>query len=204
MKYQDLVIKDGKFVGDFEKMYKVFNNPWNQDDEVYSSNISRRSVCHFIDKYQIKSIVEWGCGLGKTTNYIKNNTYHDIDIKGIDISQTAIRKAKERYPDIEFIADDLSNVLNHFSYECIFLSEITWYLLEDNLLDDFFKTLSKSSKGEKYLFHQLSFYKEGVQKYGTDYFTNIDEFIDFCPFDLVVKVVCELEDSIDTLTVFRF
>ena len=53
------------------------------------------------------------------------------------------------------------------------------------------------------MFHQLSFYKKGVQKYGTDYFSNIDEFIDFCPFDLVAKVVCELEDGIDTLTVFR-
>tara|TARA_B100000212_G_C27342463_1_gene519841 strand:- start:760 stop:1374 length:615 start_codon:yes stop_codon:yes gene_type:complete len=203
MKYQDLVIKDGNFVGEFEEMYKTFENPWNQEDELYSSNVSRRAACHFIEKYQIKSIVEWGCGLGKTSNYIKKHVKQDINITGIDVSQTAITKAKNKYQDIDFIVDDISNISNHLNYDCIFLSEITWYLLEDNLLDNVFKTLLKNSNKDTYLFHQLSFYKKGVQKYGTDYFSNIDEFIDFCPFDLVAKVVCELEDGIDTLTVFR-
>lgn len=203
MKYQDLVIKDGNFVGEFEEMYKTFENPWNQEDELYSSNVSRRAACHFIEKYQIKSIVEWGCGLGKTSNYIKKHVKQDINITGIDVSQTAITKAKNKYQDIDFIVDDISNISNYLNYDCIFLSEITWYLLEDNLLDNVFKTLLKNSNKDTYLFHQLSFYKKGVQKYGTDYFSNIDEFIDFCPFDLVAKVVCELEDGIDTLTVFR-
>ena len=176
MKYQDLVIKDGNFVGEFEEMYKTFENPWNQEDELYSSNVSRRAACHFIEKYQIKSIVEWGCGLGKTSNYIKKHVKQDINITGIDVSQTAITKAKNKYQDIDFIVDDISNISNHLNYDCIFLSEITWYLLEDNLLDNVFKTLLKNSNKDTYLFHQLSFYKKGVQKYGTDYFSNIDEF----------------------------
>ena len=29
LKYQDLVIKDGKFVGKFEEMYQKFSDPWN-------------------------------------------------------------------------------------------------------------------------------------------------------------------------------
>ena len=29
MKYQDLVIKDGKFIGKFEEMYQKFSDPWN-------------------------------------------------------------------------------------------------------------------------------------------------------------------------------
>ena len=33
LKYQDLVIKDGKFVGEFEKMYQEFDDPWNQTKE---------------------------------------------------------------------------------------------------------------------------------------------------------------------------
>ena len=37
MKYQDLVIKDGKFVGEFEKMYQEFSDPWNQSEEVHYS-----------------------------------------------------------------------------------------------------------------------------------------------------------------------
>ena len=29
-RYQDYVIKDGKFVGEFEQMYKDFDDPWEQ------------------------------------------------------------------------------------------------------------------------------------------------------------------------------
>ena len=29
IKYQDLVIKDGNFVGKFEEMYQKFSDPWN-------------------------------------------------------------------------------------------------------------------------------------------------------------------------------
>ena len=40
MKYQDLVIKNGKFVGEFEKMYQEFSDPWNQSVEVHYSSLS--------------------------------------------------------------------------------------------------------------------------------------------------------------------
>ena len=29
LKYQDLVIKNGKFIGKFEEMYQKFSDPWN-------------------------------------------------------------------------------------------------------------------------------------------------------------------------------
>ena len=29
MKYQDLVIKNGKFIGKFDEMYRTFKDPWN-------------------------------------------------------------------------------------------------------------------------------------------------------------------------------
>ena len=40
MKYQDLVVKDGKFVGEFEKMYQDDSDPWGQSKENYSSSLS--------------------------------------------------------------------------------------------------------------------------------------------------------------------
>ena len=81
MKYQDLVIKDGNFVGQFEKMYQQFEDPWNQTKEGYVENsISRQVVCNYINYFNIKSLVELGCGLGKTTNFIHQKT--GIDIRG--------------------------------------------------------------------------------------------------------------------------
>tara|TARA_B100000795_G_scaffold251774_1_gene220840 strand:+ start:326 stop:943 length:618 start_codon:yes stop_codon:yes gene_type:complete len=204
MKYQDLVIKDGKFVGEFEKMYQEFSDPWNQSEEVYYSSLSRRSVCYFLEKFDINSIVEWGCGLGKTVNYIKENTSKDVDILGIDISKTAIDKAKKLYPKLDFKADNILNISQYNNFDCMFFSEITWYLLEDKKMDKIFNIMSKNFKGKnKFFIHNLSFYKDGIQQYGKDYFTNLDEFIEFCPFELLEKVQVDLKDGIETSAIFK-
>lgn len=120
MKYQDLVIKDGKFVGEFEKMYQEVTDPWGQSRDFYYSSLSRRSICYFLEKFDIKSIVEWGCGLGRTVNYIKENTGKDIDILGIDISKTAIDKAKNFYPKLEFKVDNILNISEYEEFDCMF------------------------------------------------------------------------------------
>ena len=45
------------FVGEFEKMYQEFDDPWNQTKEGYVENsISRQVVCNYINQYQINSI----------------------------------------------------------------------------------------------------------------------------------------------------
>tara|TARA_B100000575_G_scaffold247405_1_gene212835 strand:- start:106 stop:273 length:168 start_codon:yes stop_codon:yes gene_type:complete len=55
MKYQDLVIKDGKFIGDFEKMYQNFDDSWNQTKKGFVENsISKQVVCNYINNYNIK------------------------------------------------------------------------------------------------------------------------------------------------------
>ncbi len=202
MKYQDLVIKDGKFIGEFEKMYQLFEDPWNQTKEGYVENsISRQVVVNYIKSFGLKSILEYGCGLGKTVNFIYQNT--GVNILGIDISETSIIKSKEKYPNLKFKVDDILNIENYPDYECYFFSEITWYLLEDKMLDKVFEIMFNKFKG-KYLIHNLVFYK-GQQKYGTDYFVNLDEFIKFSPFELLGRVEIDIKhsDTIETSTIFK-
>ena len=206
MRYQDLVIKDGEFVGEFEKMYQEFTDPWGQSSDLYFSSLTRRSICHFLEKYDIKSIVEWGCGLGRTVNYIKENTGKDIEILGIDISKTAIDKAKDFYPNLEFKVDNILNISKYEEFDCMFFSEITWYLLEDRKIDEIFNIMYHKFKGKnKFLIHNLVFYKGGVQQYGKDYFTTLDEFIKFCPFELLGRVHSDIqsEGHIETSAIFR-
>ena len=206
MKYQDLVIKDGKFVGEFEKMYQEFSDPWNQSEEVHYSSLSRRSVCYFLEKFDINSIVEWGCGLGKTVNYIKENTGKDLDILGIDISKTAIDKAKNFYPKLDFKVDNILNISQYNNFDCMFFSEITWYLLEEKKLDKIFNIMSKKFKGKnKFFIHNLVFYKGKVQQYGKDYFTTFEEFIEFCPFELLAKIEVDIHssDCVETSAIFK-
>ena len=204
MRYQDFVIKNGKFVGEFEKMYQLFDDPWLQSEKKYYTSLSRRSVCYFIDRYNIKSIVEWGCGLGRTLNYIKENT--NKDLLGVDISKTAIEKAKSFYPKLKFKVDDIQNISQYEEFECMFFSEITWFLLEDKKIDEIFKIMKNKFTGKnKYFIHNLVFHKGEIQQYGKNYFTNLDEFIKFCPFKLLAKNQSDVdeEDAVLTSAIFK-
>jgi SAM-dependent methyltransferase len=202
MKYQDLVIKDGQFIGKFEKMYQLFDDPWNQNKEGYvEKSISRQIVINFIKTFDIRSSIEYGCGLGNTLNFIYSGT--GINILGIDTSETSINKAKKKYPKLNFKVDDIINISNYAEYDCYFFSEITWYMLENKLLDKVFEIMKEKMKG-KYFIHNLVFYK-AQQKYGNQYFTNLDEFIKFCPFELLGKVEIDIKenDTIETSSIFR-
>lgn len=202
MKYQDLVIKNGQFIGEFEKMYQLFDDPWNQSLEGYvEKSISRQIVINFIKTFDIRSSIEYGCGLGNTLNFIYSGT--GINILGIDISETSINKAKKKYPKLNFKVDDIINISNYAEYDCYFFSEITWYMLENKLLDKVFEIMKEKMKG-KYFIHNLVFYK-GQQEYGKQYFTNLDEFIKFCPFELLGKVEIDIKenDTIETSSIFR-
>ncbi len=202
MKYQDYVIKSGKFIGEFEKMYQNHEDPWGQAKDGYvENNIPRQVVCNYINQFSIKSIVEFGCGLGKTTNFISNKT--EAKIIGIDISETSIGKAKSNYPKLEFRVDNITNISAYSNFDCYFFSEITWYLLEDKKIDKIFKEMSKSLAG-KYFIHNLVFYKSD-QKYGSEYFSCLDDFVKFCPFELLGKNITDFESSnvIETSTIFK-
>ena len=136
-RYQDYVIKDGKFVGKFEEMYQKFDDPWHQSENGMFNNLPRKVVSHFIRQYQIKNSVEFGCGLGNTMSFIQKET--NIETLGIDISETSIKKAKKKYPEMSFEVNNIENILDYSQFQCFFFSEITWYLLEDKLLDKVFE-----------------------------------------------------------------
>jgi len=169
-KYQDYVIKDGELIAEFEQMYKDFEDPWEQTSREKDS-IEKTIGIELIKRYGHKRVLEYGCGFGYYTNEINKITGC---AGGVDISSTAISKAKVDYPEVEFYVGDLVNqdLLLSFQPDCICMIEITWYVLEK--LEEFKSILSKNMTG-KGLFHTLMTYAPGEQKYGADYFTNLDE-----------------------------
>ncbi len=65
--------------------------------------------------------------------------------------------------------------------------------------------LINSKVKKNYLIHNLVFYKGGVQQYGKDYFTTLDEFIEFCPFELLGKVETDIvsQGNVETSAIFK-
>lgn len=196
--YHDYVIKDGKFIGKFNEMYSEFSDPWTQSTQ--PNKYSRMAGIIHIKNFNIKTILECGCGLGYYADWIKHET--NITPKSIDVSSVAIEKAKQLFPELDFEVADISNDLEKYkNYDCVILSEIIWYILPD--LKKIYKVLEDNFKG-KYLIVNQVFYK-GTQKYGTDYFTNLNEFIGYTPFSLIGK--CEAttinDSTIETSSIFK-
>ena len=173
-RYQDYVIKDGKFIGEFEEMYKDFDDPWEQTTrEKWASE--KAVALNLIRKLNAKKVIELGCGLGHYTNKIHN---FGVDVIGVDISKTAIEKARANYPNCKFVVGDILDfsIYKEYRPDVIVMAEITWYILDklDKFIDFF-----KFNLPNTYLIHLLTTYPDGVQQYGKDKFTNLHQIMSY-------------------------
>lgn len=201
--YHNYVIRDGNLVGNFEEMYKNCDDPWHQSESNFNElSYSRNIAILAMKRFGIKSVVDFGCGLGYYTKMINNS---GIDVLGVDISDEAISKARNLFPNLKFQVGKIQDMQGergkkYFNYDAILLSEIVWYILPD--FDSIIETLAKLNG--KYLINNLVFYK-GSQQYGLEYFTNLDEFITHVPYECVFRSESTAKDdiSIETCSVFK-
>ena len=175
MKYQDLVIKHGKFVGKFEEMYKKFPDPWDLLKNNFNShNLNYQIIYNYcgkvkkIRKKKKLTTLEIGCGYPQISN---NLSKIGFDSFGTDISKTVIAKSKKKYPKLKnklFISNfDNYELYKKINPDIIILSDITWYILPQ--LKNFLKWFKKIKK-KTYLIHSLAIYGQKKQKYGNNYF----------------------------------
>ncbi len=170
--YHDYVIKGSKLVGEFEEMYRDYDDPWEQTTrEEWTSE--KAIALHLIKKLKAKKVIELGCGLGHFTNKIAKL---GVDVLGIDISKTAIEKAKTQYSNCNFAVGDVLDfdLYREYKPDIIIMAEITWYILDK--LDRFLEFL-RSEMPDTYIIHLLTTYEEGVQKYGREKFTNLSQIM---------------------------
>ncbi|NCI49057.1 class I SAM-dependent methyltransferase [Sediminibacterium roseum] len=183
-RYQDYVIKDGRLVGRFEEMYRDHTDPWHQSSrEIFSSE--KAVGINLIQRLQrnmyIQKAVELGCGFGEYTARIART---GLQTHGLDISETAIAKARERHAgmlstgrlNFSVARFDDFDFLASYKPDIIVMPEITWYVLDD--LAGFIQFL-KEKLPDTFLLHMLMTYELGVQAYGKNYFTNLEEILLF-------------------------
>jgi len=120
-----------KFVGQFEEMYKSEQikgfDSWQQDD---LRHLDRKICLSILDQFTYSKILDVGCGKGSFTQFLKkcNN-----NVTGIDISATAIERAKARYSDIDFKKVDISvadwdQLIGGGGYDLIICLELLSYI----------------------------------------------------------------------------
>jgi SAM-dependent methyltransferase len=167
-RYQDYVIRDNQLIGEFEQMYQDHSDPWNQTEtEAFASE---KAVCaNLIESMGFQRVLEFGCGYGLLTNRISKAC---PNVLGLDISATAIERAKSKFPNLKFQVGEFPaiDLLERLQPDCIVMAEITWYVLDH--LDTFLEYL-KNRMPNTYLIHLLMTYAEGEQTYGVGKFKDL-------------------------------
>lgn len=80
-RYQDYVIKDGRLVGEFEQMYRDWDDPWHQSslEEFASDRAFMLSLLQNLHQcFGRRRALEIGCGLGHFANRIFQSGNRDM------------------------------------------------------------------------------------------------------------------------------
>ena len=179
--YHEYVIKDGRFIGAFEEMYRACPDPWHQDEvqplveRIALSMLSQ--PCH--------RVLDIGCGKGRFTNLLKSVTGGVLT--ALDISPTAVSIARSRYPQIEFMAASIPPLpFNDECFDLVVSSELLWYVLRD--LSPLFEEIKRVlAPGGRYLIIQ-KFYSPEEQSWGREVMQTPQDLLVMLPFRLVHHV----------------
>tara|TARA_Y100000590_G_scaffold101370_1_gene115109 strand:- start:1692 stop:2303 length:612 start_codon:yes stop_codon:yes gene_type:complete len=103
-KCNDYIIKNNKFIRNFDEMYKDISDPWDQEK---SNHNDIKDILIKTKEYIIKpeKVLDIGCATGYVSKII-NEFFNQTQYIGTDISNHAIKKAKEKF-DSNFLVDDI-------------------------------------------------------------------------------------------------
>ena len=160
--YHDYVFKDGKLLGNFEEMYRHTSMPWHQDELAYM--IFSEIDLAILKQRKYERILEVGCGLGYFTNRLKqelrNSGGGSPYITAMDISHTAIEKAKGMFPGIDFQVMDIRNhnCFEAESFDLIICQGLMWCIFD--CLQQVMSTLKSILQRGGFLYISQSFPEE--------------------------------------------
>lgn len=191
------------FVGDFEGLYQSVQDPWHQtgtDDRMSDYyQASRAELASLLKRLGIDNAIEVGCGIGASTRQLSEQS--GVEIMGLDISETAILRARQANPDQSFFLGDIkdpeiTNTVGLADLDAILLNQILWYVMYD--LEQVLKNCRQILSRAGFVIISTAFLPN--QKYGTDLFEGPSEFINYlgsicAPFSIIQKTHNSQPDS---------
>lgn len=121
----DLQYWNGRFQEDWE-------NKGGREQSAFFSAVAFEYLPLWIKQYLTKeqpTFCDWGCALGDGTDYLKRSLMLK-NVSGIDFSSTAIQKAQEKYPEIDFIHADLTTDTFNRKFNIVFSSNTLEHFYE--------------------------------------------------------------------------
>ncbi len=119
-------------------------------DSDYFSEYKIVELLKFEDKNQSLKILDFGCGDGNSSVYIKKHFPNAI-IYGVDVSKESVSLAvKKKISDANFVAFDGSNLpFNEENFDLVFTSMVFHHIehrLHENILNEIRRVLKKEGR----------------------------------------------------------
>ena len=112
----------------FEQIYSRVNDPWKCETSAYELLKLRRTTDAVVRLVPVGPILDIGCGEGLLAEALGER---GLCVTAIDVSDSAIRRARERcvsYPHVQFIAGNILADPVGDGFDLIVLSEVLYYL----------------------------------------------------------------------------
>jgi SAM-dependent methyltransferase len=168
--------KTWQFRGDFEGMYRDFDDPWECQKNV--SELRRdMSLMVLFRNRTFGRILDVGCGLGAFTERLRATNGGAGEVLGLDISSTAVEKARSQFPQCRFEALDVTRESlpsGTGPWDLVIVSELIWYVLPQ--LGDVLGKIRAALAPGGVLFVQQYF--PANQSFGLDYVRSPGELYD--------------------------
>ena len=168
--YHDYFIKDGRFVGQFEEMYRYTDDPWHI--EALGRRLDMDAALFLLKNSHesYRKILDLGCGKGFFTNLLLE--LDPDEVWACDVSETAISQAQARYTDprLRFFASDLTHIEdipapeNYF--DLVVMAQTIWCILPQ--IEDILGACLNLMTENGSLLVSQHFLQPGQQKYGAE------------------------------------
>lgn len=205
--YHDYLIKDGKFIGAFEEMYRNVDDPWHHGD---ANNIFYDAALLLLKRHvnlQGGNVLDLGCGKGAFTSRLKES-FPKANVVGLDIAPTAIRKANEKYggQGIRFEVFDIRECLSLAvkigqDFDLAVVSDVMWYVLPE--FEKIIKLLGRIVRKGGWLLVSQTFYPPDKQGYGREIASTVEGMLKLTPYPVVEMIETNRLSNHHAVVLFR-
>lgn len=175
----------------YNELYEKESDPWGHQENLTHLQLDRVLMNNSLsligsrgdaDALNKKLLVEIGCGLGQNIETLEKIGF---DVIGTDVSDFAINRGQQIYPDCELISLDVtsqqfSDFLSSKKPDILYFCHVTWCIISKiDYVVDLIRKYNQNSSKDIFLAHLTAIYPPGVQRLGSEKFTNSQEIIEY-------------------------